>query len=108
MGTECGTRRGAGVGRCCVRVCERSAMHAQRPSPDFSYKRCRRMQGKADGPPSQDGSKTFHPPHTKEQAMAAEEREERDLNRDPITEEPGAHPIGTGIGATGGAVAGAA
>jgi len=44
----------------------------------------------------------------KEQAMAAEEREERDLNRDPITDEPGAHPIGTGIGAAGGAVAGAA
>lgn len=40
--------------------------------------------------------------------MAAEEREERDLNRDPITDEPGAHPIGTGIGAAGGAVAGAA
>jgi uncharacterized protein (TIGR02284 family) len=40
--------------------------------------------------------------------MAAEEREDRDLNRDPITEEPGAHPIGTGIGAAGGAVAGAA
>jgi uncharacterized protein (TIGR02284 family) len=38
--------------------------------------------------------------------MAADERE--DLNRDPITDEPGAHPIGTGIGATGGAVAGAA
>ena len=40
--------------------------------------------------------------------MAAEEREERDLNRDPITDEPGAHPVGTGIGAAGGAVAGAA
>jgi uncharacterized protein (TIGR02284 family) len=41
--------------------------------------------------------------------MAAEEREELDnLNRDPITDEPGAHPIGTGVGATGGAVAGAA
>ena len=40
--------------------------------------------------------------------MAAEEREEPDLNRDPISEEPGAHPLGTGIGATGGAVAGAA
>jgi uncharacterized protein (TIGR02284 family) len=36
--------------------------------------------------------------------MAAEDR---DLNRDPITDEPGAHPVGTGIGATGGAVAGA-
>ena len=36
--------------------------------------------------------------------MAAEER---DLNRDPITDEAGAHPVGTGIGATGGAVAGA-
>jgi len=40
--------------------------------------------------------------------MAAEEREENDLNRDPITDEPGAHPIGTGLGAAGGAVAGAA
>lgn len=38
----------------------------------------------------------------------AEEREDRDLNRDPITDEPGAHPIGTGVGAAGGAVAGAA
>jgi len=34
--------------------------------------------------------------------------EDRDLNRDPITDEPGAHPVGTGIGATGGAVVGAA
>ncbi|NML47661.1 PA2169 family four-helix-bundle protein [Ramlibacter sp. G-1-2-2] len=40
--------------------------------------------------------------------MAAEEREDRDLNQDPITGEPGAHPIGTGLGAAGGAVAGAA
>lgn len=37
--------------------------------------------------------------------MAAEER---DMNRDPLTDEPGAHPVGTGLGATGGAVAGAA
>ena len=36
--------------------------------------------------------------------MAAEER---DLNRDPITDAPGAHPVGTGIGAIGGAIAGA-
>ncbi len=40
--------------------------------------------------------------------MAAEEREERDMNRDPITDEPGAHPVGTGVGAAGGAMAGAA
>ena len=40
--------------------------------------------------------------------MAGREREDRDLNRDPITDEPGAHPIGTGVGAAGGAVAGAA
>lgn len=31
-----------------------------------------------------------------------------DANRDPITGVPGAHPMGTGVGATGGAVAGAA
>ncbi len=36
-------------------------------------------------------------------------KEERDrLNADPITGEPGAHPVGTGVGATGGAAAGAA
>jgi len=40
--------------------------------------------------------------------MAGEEREERDMNRDPITDEPGAHPVGTGIGSAGGAVTGAA
>ena len=33
---------------------------------------------------------------------------EESLNRDPITDEPGAHPIGTGIGASGGAITGAA
>jgi uncharacterized protein (TIGR02284 family) len=37
---------------------------------------------------------------------AAEERELRNL--DPITPAPGAHPVGTGVGATGGGVAGAA
>ncbi|RYF24428.1 MAG: PA2169 family four-helix-bundle protein [Comamonadaceae bacterium] len=31
-----------------------------------------------------------------------------DANRDPLTNEPGAHPVGTGVGAAGGAVAGAA
>jgi uncharacterized protein (TIGR02284 family) len=36
--------------------------------------------------------------------MAAEDK---DLNRDPITDEPGAHPVGTGVGAVGGALAGA-
>ena len=30
-----------------------------------------------------------------------------DLNADPITGEPGAHPVGTGVGAAGGAAAGA-
>ncbi|HTH80844.1 MAG TPA: PA2169 family four-helix-bundle protein [Ramlibacter sp.] len=37
--------------------------------------------------------------------MAAKEK---DLNRDPITDQPGSHPVGTGVGAVGGAVAGAA
>lgn len=31
-----------------------------------------------------------------------------DLNRDPITGEPGSHPVGTGVGGIGGAAAGAA
>lgn len=33
---------------------------------------------------------------------------ENPLNRDPITQEPGAHPVGTSLGAGGGALAGAA
>lgn len=33
--------------------------------------------------------------------------EERDLNADPITGEPGSHPVGTGVGAAGGGAAGA-
>src|SRR5690606_10223854 len=50
---------------------------------------------------------THHP--QERHAMAAEEREHRDdLNRDPVTDEPGSHPIGTGIGAAAGAVAGSA
>lgn len=38
----------------------------------------------------------------------AQDNNRNDLNRDPLTDEPGAHPIGTGIGAAGGAVTGAA
>jgi len=34
--------------------------------------------------------------------------EKRDMNRDPITREPGSHPVGTGVGSAGGAAAGAA
>jgi hypothetical protein len=34
--------------------------------------------------------------------------ETNDMNRDPITGKPGSHPLGTGVGATGGALAGAA
>ena len=33
--------------------------------------------------------------------------EERDMNRDPITNAPGAHPVGVGVGGTGGAALGA-
>ena len=34
--------------------------------------------------------------------------EARDMNRDPITGTPGSHPVGVGVGGTGGALAGAA
>lgn len=34
--------------------------------------------------------------------------EPRDLNRDPISGTPGSHPVGVGVGGTGGAIAGAA
>lgn len=34
--------------------------------------------------------------------------ENRDMNRDPITGEPGSHPVGVGLGGLGGAAAGAA
>jgi hypothetical protein len=33
---------------------------------------------------------------------------DKDANRDPITGTPGAHPVGTGVGAVGGGLAGAA
>lgn len=36
------------------------------------------------------------------------DNDKHDANRDPITGAPGAHPVGTGVGATGGALAGAA
>ena len=36
------------------------------------------------------------------------ETERKDANRDPLTGAPGAHPVGTGVGAVGGAAAGAA
>lgn len=35
-------------------------------------------------------------------------RDTNDMNRDPLSGAPGAHPIGTGLGAAGGAAAGAA
>jgi hypothetical protein len=42
-------------------------------------------------------------------ATKTDDQERKDANRDPITDEPGAHPVGTGIGtAVGGAAAGAA
>lgn len=34
--------------------------------------------------------------------------EPRDMNRDPITGQPGSHPVGTGVGSAGGAAVGAA
>ena len=37
-----------------------------------------------------------------------ERNEKRDANRDPITGEPGSHPVGVGAGTTAGAIAGAA
>jgi len=40
--------------------------------------------------------------------MAAEDKDLKDMNRDPISGETDAHPVGTGVGAVGGAIAGAA
>ena len=40
--------------------------------------------------------------------MDAKDVRERDANRDPLTGEPGSHPVGTGVGSAGGAAAGAA
>ena len=45
--------------------------------------------------------------HTRTHAEAEKQRD-KDLNRDPITGEPGSHPAGAGVGAGGGAAAGAA
>ncbi len=40
--------------------------------------------------------------------MTNPENSSRDLNPDPITGEPGSHPVGTGVGAASGGAAGAA
>ncbi len=40
--------------------------------------------------------------------LTEEETQHGDLNRDPITGEPGSHPVGTGVGAVAGGAAGAA
>ena len=40
--------------------------------------------------------------------MVDEKFDKNPANRDPITDEPGSHPVGTGVGSAGGAVAGAA
>ena len=45
---------------------------------------------------------------THRDARREEKAEAKAMNRDPITGDPGSHPIGTGIGTTGGAMAGAA
>ena len=42
------------------------------------------------------------------QLIMQNQSQDRDLNRDPITGEPGSHPVGTGLGAAGGAATGAA
>lgn len=42
------------------------------------------------------------------EGRVAEREKALDANRDPITGTPGAHPVGTGVGATGGGAAGAA
>ena len=41
-------------------------------------------------------------------ARRRKKTEKVDANRDPITDAPGAHPVGVGVGATGGAAGGAA
>src|SRR5678815_2421377 len=46
------------------------------------------------------------PIENKEPRMNTNDRQ--DMNRDPITGSPGSHPLGTGVGATGGVLAGAA
>ena len=45
---------------------------------------------------------------TKETTKTPGKGKGTDANRDPITGAPGAHPVGTGLGAAGGAAAGAA
>src|SRR5205085_5300020 len=70
--------------------------------------RCRHASDDSAAAASQDEGQRLFSIHTQGALMAAEEREDRDLNQDPITGEPGAHPVGTGVGAAGGAVAGAA
>ena len=49
-----------------------------------------------------------HPDVDRDQVKHMSEEVKEDLNADPITGEPGAHPVATGLGSAGGAAAGAA
>ncbi len=47
-------------------------------------------------------------PINQSKIMNTDQKTTRDRNEDPITGEPGSHPVGVGVGTTGGALAGAA
>src|SRR3954468_11180159 len=83
MGTAWGTAALARVGLLCESLCVRSAMLRRRATHDTSYTGCRALALGLDGSSSQHQGEHFPSPD-KEQPMAAEEREDRDMNRDPI------------------------
>jgi hypothetical protein len=45
--------------------------------------------------------------NTKVMEVEAQKKKDADANRDPLSGEPGAHPLGAGVGAVGGATTGA-
>jgi hypothetical protein len=56
--------------------------------------------------PKQEGTSTMK--RMDREKRVGERAKTLDANRDPLTGTPGAHPVGTGVGATGGGAAGAA
>ena len=53
-------------------------------------------------------SETLRQPQINKLIMPEKKQRGRDTNPDPLTGEPGSHPVGTGVGAAGGGAAGAA
>jgi hypothetical protein len=76
--------------------------------PDEALAPLERQRGDREGARAAEKAEATGAKSDQKFARSVVQAEARAMNRDPITGDPGSHPIGTGVGTTGGAVAGAA